>query len=191
MVGVFGGSFDPVHFGHLIVVRAVAEAANLAEVRFVPAREQPLKAGTHGAPAADRAAMLDRAVAGEACFRVERLELDRPGPSYTVDTLRELRAREPGHRFALLLGADAARDLPQWKEAAALPGLATLVVFARPGAAVPAGLPDRTVVVEAPQVDISATAIRARVRAGRSIRYLVPEAVADYIATHRLYRDGQ
>jgi nicotinate-nucleotide adenylyltransferase len=191
MVGVFGGSFDPVHFGHLIVVRAVAEAANLSEVRLVPAREQPLKAGTHGAPAADRAAMLDRAVAGEAGFRVERLELDRPGPSYTVDTLRELRAREPGHRFALLLGADAARDLPQWKEAAALPGLATLVVFARPGAPVPAGLPDRTVVVEAPQVDISATAIRARVRAGRSIRYLVPEAVADYIATHRLYRDGQ
>ena len=94
-------------------------------------------------------------------------------------------------RTRLSLAADAARDLPQWKEAAALPGLATLVVFARPGAPVPAGLPDRTVVVEAPQVDISATAIRARVRAGRSIRYLVPEAVADYIATHRLYRDGQ
>lgn len=191
MVGVFGGSFDPVHLGHLIVVRAVAEAANLSEVRLVPAREQPFKAGTHGAPAADRAAMLDLAVAGEAGFRVERLELDRPGPSYTVDTLREFRAREPGHRFALLVGADAARELPQWKEAAALPGLATLVVFARPGAPVPAGLPDRTVVVEAPQVDISATAIRARLRAGRSIRYLVPEAVADYIATHRLYRDGQ
>ncbi|HJS46750.1 MAG TPA: nicotinate-nucleotide adenylyltransferase [Gemmatimonadales bacterium] len=191
MVGVFGGSFDPVHFGHLIVARAVAEAANLSEVRFVPAREQPFKAGTHGAPAADRAAMLELAVAGETGFRVERLELDRPGPSYTVDTLREFRGREPGHRFALLVGADAARDLPQWKAAAALPGLATLVVFARPGAPVPAGLPDRTVVVEAPQVDISATAIRARVRAGRSIRYLVPEAVADYIATHRLYRDGQ
>jgi nicotinate-nucleotide adenylyltransferase len=135
--------------------------------------------------------MLDLAVAGEPGFRVEPLELERPGPSYTVDTLRALHAREPGVRFALLVGADAARELPQWKEAAALPGLATLVVFARPGAAVPAGLPDRTIVVEAPQVDISATAVRARVRAGRSVRYLVPDAVAAYVATHRLYRDGE
>ncbi len=191
MVGLFGGSFDPVHHGHLIVARAVAEAARLREVRFVPAREQPFKTGRHGAAPEQRAAMLDLAVAGEPGFRVERLELDRPGPSYTVDTLRALRAREPGVRFALLVGADAARELPQWKEAPALPGLATLVVFARPGAAVPAGLPDRTIVVEAPQVDISATAVRARVRAGRSVRYLVPDAVAAYVAAHRLYRDGE
>lgn len=191
MVGLFGGSFDPVHHGHLIVARAVAEAAGLREVRFVPAREQPFKSGRHGAEAGHRAAMLELAVAGEPGFRVEPLELERPGPSYTVDTLRALHAREPGVRFALMVGADAARELPQWKEAAALPGLATLVVFARPGAAVPAGLPDRTIVVEAPQVDISATAIRARVRAGRSVRYLVPDAVAAYVATHRLYRDGE
>lgn len=191
MVGLFGGSFDPVHHGHLIVARAVAEAAGLAEVRFVPAREQPFKTGRHGAPAGDRAAMLELAVAGEPGFRVERLELERPGPSYTVDTLRALRAREPAVRFALLVGADAARELGQWREAEALPGLATLMVFARPGAAVPAGLPAGTVVVEAPQVDISATAVRARVRAGRSVRYLVPDAVAAYVAAHRLYRDGQ
>jgi nicotinate-nucleotide adenylyltransferase len=191
VVGLFGGSFDPVHHGHLIVARAVREAAGLREVRFVPAREQPFKGGRHGAAAEHRAAMLDLAVAGEPGFRVEPLELERPGPSYTVDTLRALHAREPGVRFALLVGADAARELPQWKEAAALPGLATLVVFARPGAAVPAGLPDRTIVVEAPQVDISATAVRARVRAGRSVRYLVPDAVAAYVATHRLYRDGE
>lgn len=191
MVGLFGGSFDPVHHGHLIVARAVAEAARLREVRFVPAREQPFKTGRHGAAPEHRAAMLDLAVAGEPGFRVERLELDRPGPSYTVDTLRALRAREPGVRFALMVGADAARELPQWKEAVALPGLATLVVFARPGAAVPAGLPDRTIVVEAPQVDISATAVRARVRAGQSVRYLVPDAVAAYVAAHRLYRDGE
>ncbi|HSE28352.1 MAG TPA: nicotinate-nucleotide adenylyltransferase [Gemmatimonadales bacterium] len=191
MVGLFGGSFDPVHHGHLIVARAVAEAAGLAEVWFVPAREQPFKTGRHGAAAADRAAMLDLAIAGEPGFRVERLELERPGPSYTVDTLRALHAREPGRRFALLVGADAARELAQWREAAALPGLATLLVFARPGAAMPADLPARTVVVEAPQVDISATAVRARVRAGRSVRYLVPDAVAGYVAAHRLYRDGQ
>jgi nicotinate-nucleotide adenylyltransferase len=190
VVGLFGGSFDPVHHGHLIVARAVAEAAGLREVWFVPAREQPFKAGRHAAPPEHRVAMLELAIAGEPGFRVEPVELERPSPSFTVDTLHALKAREPGVRFALLVGADAARELPQWKDAAALPGLATLVVFARPGTRLPENLPARTVVVEAPQVDISATAVRARVRAGRSVRYLVPDAVAAYVATHGLYRDG-
>jgi nicotinate-nucleotide adenylyltransferase len=191
VVGLLGGSFDPVHHGHLIVARAVAEALGLDEVWFVPAREQPFKTGRHGAPPEARAAMLDLAVKGEPGFRVERLELGRPGPSFTVDTLRALREREPGREFALLVGADTVIDLPKWREAPALPALATIVVFARPGAPVPAGLPAGTRVVEAPQVDISATAIRARVRAGRSVRFLVPDAVAAYVATHGLYRDGQ
>ena len=182
---LFGGSFDPVHLGHLIVAEAAAEAMG-APVRFLPAREQPLKRAGHGASAAHRIAMLGAAVAGNPRFSVDAIELDLPAPSYTVDTLRALKRREPGNRFALLLGGDAARELPRWREADALAGLADVVVFARPGAAVP-GDPRITRVIDVPAVDLSATDIRARVAAGRSIRYLVPEPVREYIARHGLY----
>jgi len=118
---------------------------------------------------------------------VESIELELPPPSYTVSTLRALARREPGNRFLLLLGADAARELPYWHEAEALPDLADVVVFARPGAKVPRStLITRTITV--PAVDVSATDIRARVAAGQSIRYLVPEPVREYIAAHGLYR---
>ena len=189
-IGLLGGSFDPVHHGHLIAGRIAAEALGLDELRFVPAREQPFKQGRHGAPAADRAAMLDLAVAGAPGFAVERVELDRPGPSYTVDTLRALRARDPGAALTLLLGADAAAELDAWHRAEELPGLARIVVFGRPGAPMPA-TPLITGTVEVPAIEISATEIRARVRAGQPIRYWVPDAVAEYIARHRLYLDPE
>jgi nicotinate-nucleotide adenylyltransferase len=189
MVGLLGGSFDPIHVGHLIVGRAVAEELGLDELRFMPTGEQPLKRGRHVAGAHHRVAMVAAAVGHEPGLAVERLEAERPGPSYTVDTLRALRAREPGREFVLLLGADAAADLDQWHAAAALPGLARLVAVARPGAPRPLH-PFLHQVVEAPAVEISSTAIRGRVAAGRSIRYLVPDAVAEYIATHGLYRNG-
>jgi nicotinate-nucleotide adenylyltransferase len=189
MVGLFGGSFDPIHHGHLIVGRAVAETLGLDELRFMPAGEQPFKRGRHVASAGQRAAMVALAVAGEAGLAVERCEVDRPGPSYTVDTLRALRSREPGQDFTLVVGADATRELDQWREAAALPALAHIVAVARPGAPRPASaLVER--VVEVPAVDLSATQIRRRVAEGRSIRYLVPDAVAEFIASHGLYRDG-
>lgn len=189
MVGLFGGSFDPIHHGHLIVGRAVAETLGLDELRFMPAGEQPFKQGRHVASASERAAMVALAVAGEAGLAVERCEVDRPGPSYTVDTLRALRSREPGQNFTLVVGADATRELDQWREAAALPALARIVAVARPGAPRPASaLVER--VVEVPAVDLSATQIRRRVAEGRSIRYLVPDAVAEFIAIHGLYRDG-
>jgi nicotinate-nucleotide adenylyltransferase len=189
-IGLFGGSFDPVHHGHLIVGQAAAEALGLDELRFVPAREQPFKLGQHAAPAADRAAMLELAVQGAPRLSVERLELERPGPSYTVDTLRALVARQPGAAFTLLLGADAARELEDWREAGALPGLARIVVFARGSTAVP---DSRLIagVVEVPRIEISATEIRGRVRAGLPIRYWVPDAVARYVAQHRLYLDPE
>ena len=189
-IGLLGGSFDPVHHGHLIAGRIAAEALGLDELRFVPAREQPFKQGQHGAPAADRAAMLDLAVAGAPGFAVERVELDRPGPSYTVDTLRTLRTRDPGAALTVLLGADAAAELDVWHRAEELPGLARIVVFGRPGAPMPA-TPLITGTVEVPALEISATEIRARVRAGRSIRYWVPDAVSEYIARHRLYLDPE
>ena len=183
---LFGGSFDPVHVGHLVVAEAAAEAL-AATVRFVPAREQPFKRAEHGATPEQRAEMLELAVRGNPRFRVERIELALPAPSYTVRTLRALAEREPGNRFSLLLGADAARDLASWYEVEALPQLADLVVFARPGCDVPRHhLLGR--VIEVPAVDVSATRVRERVRAGRSIRYLVPDAVREYIAAHGLYR---
>lgn len=185
-IGLFGGSFDPIHHGHLIVAQAVADALGLEEVRFVPAREQPFKVGQHLAPADLRARMVEVAIAGDARFRLERAELERSGPSYTVDTLRQLQAREPGRKFALLVGADAARDLPQWREAGSLPELAELVVFARAGTAAPElPWPVRRVMV--PAIEISATEIRRRVREGRSIRYLVPDPVVEVIRSGGLY----
>ena len=188
MVGLFGGSFDPVHHGHLIVGSAAAEILGLDSLRFVPAREQPFKRGQHGAAAGQRAAMLDLAVAGAPGFAVERSELERPGPSYTVDTLRALHARQPGLRLTLLLGADAAAEIEAWHQAEEIPALATVVVFARAGVPVPSSrLIGRT--IEVPAIGISATEIRRRVREGRSIRYWVPDPVAEYVTRHRLYLD--
>jgi len=189
---LFGGSFDPVHVGHLVVAEAAGEALG-ATVRFLPAREQPFKHAAHVATAEQRACMLELAVAGNPRLGVERIELGLPAPSYTVRTLRALATRDPGrvgNRYTLLLGADAARDLGAWYEVEALPELADVVVFARPGAgATLLRHPAIRRVVEVPAIDVSATMIRERVRAGRSIRYLVPEAVREYIAAHGLYRE--
>jgi nicotinate-nucleotide adenylyltransferase len=190
MIGLFGGSFDPVHHGHLIVGQVAAEKLGLDELRFLPAREQPFKQGRHRTSAEHRAAMLSLALSGTPSFSLERIELDRPGPSYTVHTLEELERREPGSEFVLLLGADAAAELPAWREAARIPRLARVVVFARPGSRAPAAA-EIAQIIEVPAVDISATEVRRRVASGQSIRYWVPDSVAEYIARHRLYLDPE
>lgn len=190
MIGLFGGSFDPVHHGHLIVGQVAAEKLKLDSLRFVPAREQPFKAGRHGTSSEHRAAMLSLALQGTRGFSVDRSELNRPGPSYTVDTLRQLHEREPRADFVLLLGADAALDLPAWREADRLPELARIAVFARPGTPVPS-LPWITAAIEVPAIDISATEVRRRARQGQSLRYWVPDPVAEYIVAHRLYLDSE
>ena len=186
---LFGGSFDPVHIAHLMVAEAAADELG-ATIRFLPAREQPFKRAAHQASAEQRAAMLDLAVRGNPRLGVERIELDLPTPSYTVRTLRALaeqRKAATGNRFMLLLGADAARDLAAWWEVEALPGLADIVIFARPGTSVPRH-PLISRVIPVPSIDLSATMVRDRVKQGHSIRYLVPDAVREYIATHGLYR---
>ena len=187
MEALFGGSFDPVHVGHLIAAEAAGEALD-ARVRFVPARVQPFKRAAQGATPEQRAEMLDLAVAGNPRLAVERIELTLPAPSYTVRTLQALAEREPGNRFTLLLGADAAAELAAWYQVDALRALADVVVLARPGATLPQHPAIRRV-VDVPAVDVSATMIRERVRQTRSIRYLVPDAVRDYIATRGLYRE--
>lgn len=182
-IGILGGSFDPIHHGHLIAAESLIETLGLDEIRLVVAREQPLKAGQHVASADDRASMVEVAVRGAARLVPDRSELARGGPSYTVDTLRTFRSRWPEAELVLLVGSDAAEELPRWREVDTIRSLARIVVFARSGA----GHEDA---VEVPRLDISSSDIRERVRAGRSIRYWVPDAVAAYVARSRLYRDG-
>ena len=186
-IGVFGGSFDPVHVGHLLVAEHAADALALDRVRLVLAGQQPFKIGRHEAPVEDRAAMLRLAAAGHPRLVVDLRETERTGPSYTVDTLRELHAEHPDDQLFLLVGADASRDLPQWREAEALPALATVVVLTRPGAeALRSLLIART--LQVPAVDISATQVRDAVRRGTPVAGLVPAPVAGYLASHGLYR---
>ena len=185
MIGLLGGSFDPIHNGHLSTARSLLDQLNLSQIRFVVAREQPLKKG-HGASAEHRVRMVELAVAGIPAFVTETIELARPGPSYTVDTLRALREREPGEEWAVLLGSDAARDLNRWREAAEVARLARVIGFGRAGEPVPRSpLIGRTVAV--PPVEISATDIRNRVREGLPVDQLVPPPVARYIQENRLY----
>jgi nicotinate-nucleotide adenylyltransferase len=190
MIGLFGGSFDPIHHGHLIVAQVALEALGLESLRFVPAREQPFKRGRHRSPPEHRAAMLSLAIAGNPAFALERSELERPAPSYTVHTLEELGRRDAAGQLVLLLGADAASELHAWHQAERIPQLARVVVFARPGASVPTS---RVIsrVIEVPSIDVSATEIRRRVQGRRSIRYWVPDAVAEYITRHQLYLDPE
>lgn len=183
-IGVFGGSFDPVHFGHLAIAQAALEAVPLDRVMFVPARRSPLKGDPPVAGERDRAAMLDLAVAGEPRFSVSRIELGRPEPSYTVDTLEAMAGQG---RLFLILGADAALEIDRWKSPGRVRELATVVVARRPGAA-PA--PVAGILLDAPLVDISARELREMAARGRSLRYLVPDAVWRYIEERGIYRRG-
>jgi len=179
-VGLFGGSFDPVHYGHLRAAQWALEAFELQEVRLVPARQSPFK-GPCAASGAARRAMLDLAVAGNPALVVEACELEREGPSYTVDTLRTLTARSPRSHFTLVLGSDAAAGLDRWRESAEVRRLAEVRVLGRPGDPDPAVVPFEGLA-------ISSTDIRDAVKASRSIRYLTPESVRLYIEEKGLYK---
>lgn len=186
-VGVFGGTFDPVHVGHLAIANAALETVPLDRVMFVLARRAPLKERGPVAGEADRLAMLELAVAGEPRFSVSRIELDRDGPSYTVDTLEGLAGAD---ELFLILGGDALAALPRWKDPDRIAKLATLVVAERPGAPERVGNARSTSIVafDAPRLDISARELRARAARGRSLRYLVPDPVWRHIEARGLYR---
>ncbi|MBI1810035.1 MAG: nicotinate (nicotinamide) nucleotide adenylyltransferase, partial [Gemmatimonadetes bacterium] len=182
-----GGTFDPPHLGHLLAASDAYEGLALDRLYFVPAAQQPLKAGLVMAAAHHRAAMVERLVAGDPRFAVDAIEIERGGLSYTVDTLRALRSRWTGDvALFLLLGRDVVASLPKWREPEEVAALAQIVVLTRVGdsAELPAGL--RTLATR--RVDVSSTEVRARVREGKSIRGFVPDAVADYIAAADLYR---
>ena len=199
-VGLFGGTFDPVHYGHLILAEQCREQGRLDEVWFVPSARPPHKSDPALTRFDRRVEMLQLALAGNPAFRVEPLEADRPGPSYTADTAAELRRRHPDADLWLLAGSDTLADLGTWRDPARLVGLVGLLGVSRPGHPVPAaaelrarlGLADgaalRYEVVDFPLIDISSRDLRRRAAAGRSLRYFVPRAVEVYALEKKLYR---
>jgi len=192
-IGIFGGTFDPVHLGHLIMAEQCREAGQLDQVWFIPAARPPHKQDRPVTSFAQRKEMLALAIAGMPAFRVDELEKDRPGPSYTADTLQEMNRRYPRSEFALLLGSDCLPDLPQWHEPERIIELAELLIFARPGWPVldedemrsSLRLPTRSTlrlrIVEAPLINIASRDLRQRAAQNRSIRFLVPRAVECYM----------
>lgn len=188
-VGLLFGSFNPVHTGHLILAEYFATRTDLAEVWLIVSPLSPFKVGEELLPDTERLALLQLAVAGNLHLRAEDIELSLPRPSYTIATLDALRARYPTHDFVLLMGADNLAGLPRWRAAERLLRELDLYVYPRPGVALPT-LTDfpRARLFTAPLLEVSATFIRASIRAGQSIRYLVPVAVEEEIVAHRYYQ---
>jgi nicotinate-nucleotide adenylyltransferase len=187
-VGIFGGSFDPVHQGHLILAEQCRDQAKLDRVLFIPAPRPPHKVNKEAASFADRLAMLQLAVAGQPAFVVDTCEQDRPGLSYTIDTLRYLRQREPQTEWFLILGGDSVRDLGTWRDPEGIAKLCKLLIVDRPGTegVNPPGYFQYERVVS-PLIDISSTDIRERLASRRSVRYLVPEGVLEFAVRVGVY----
>jgi nicotinate-nucleotide adenylyltransferase len=200
-VGIFGGSFNPVHLAHLILAERVRSERSLDTVLFIPARTPPHKASEPLAEGVDRLRMVELAIEGHPAFEALPIEIERSGPSFTLLTVRELRRRYgEGAQLFLLLGGDSLADLPNWWRAGELVEEADVIAFDRPGCLLDDHLPRMGAVfgepwvrrtaelkVRAPLVEISATEVRQRVRAGKSVRYLVPEPVRHYILERGIY----
>ncbi len=195
-VGILGGTFNPPHLGHLVCAQEAYAGLGLDRVLFAPVREPPHKAIEADPGCEHRVRLCELAVAGDERFGVSRVDADRPGPSWTVDTLRRLHAEAPEHDLTFIVGGDMAYSLPTWREPQAVLELAELGVAEREGvgradiaealATLPGAL-DRVRFFEMPRIDVSSSYIRRQVAAGRPVRYLVPDAVADYMRGHELY----
>jgi nicotinate-nucleotide adenylyltransferase len=198
-VGVFGGTFDPVHHGHLVIAEEAREALGLASVVFVPAAASPFKADRPVTAGEDRLAMVQAAIADNPGFACSTVELDRPSPSYTVDTLASFAADGTGpDALWLILSAEALAGFPRWRDPGRILDLARLAVVPRGGHEILGrawvaehvpGREDRFAFLSGPLLPISGSVVRRHAAAGRSVRYLVPDAVARYIRTHDLYSD--
>ena len=199
-LGIYGGSFDPVHYGHLLLAKMCREHCRLNQVWFIPAKVPPHKQGRELSPAKNRIEMLDLAIAGEAAFMVSSLEVDRGGVSYTVDTLTTIHHDNPDAELFFLMGADSLSDLPTWRDPARICELAIPVVVRRAGSPEPI-LDDlaefvsaerleqiNKYQVEMPIIELSSTDLRKRAAHGLSLRFQTPRAVEKYIETHELYR---
>jgi nicotinate-nucleotide adenylyltransferase len=194
-VGIYGGVFNPPHLGHLVAAQESHAQLGLDVVVWIPVGDAPHRAIEQDPGADVRFEMVELAIAGDERFRASRIELEREGPSYTVDTLRELRERGPDDELFLILGGDQAAALPRWREPEEVLALATVVVFAR-------GTSTRNAIgvqlsrlrgaeglrmLEMPRIDVSATMVRRRAAEGKPIRYLVPDKVANFIGAQSLY----
>ena len=199
-LGVYGGTFDPPHLGHLILAETAADALGLARVIFVPAAVPPHKdAGSMRATIQQRVAMIEAAIADNPRFELSRVDVDRPGPHYSVDMLRLLHTAYPQAELVFLIGADSLCGLPGWSRPAELIALARLGVMRRPGVTpnletleqLLPGLRARLDWIDAPLIDIAASDLARRIANGHSVRYQLPDAVRAYILEHALYRDRE
>ncbi|HEY3860959.1 MAG TPA: nicotinate (nicotinamide) nucleotide adenylyltransferase [Verrucomicrobiae bacterium] len=187
-IGLFGGSFDPVHVGHLLVARAALEEAGLQRLFFIPAAQSPFKPGAQPAPAPQRLQWLRLALAGDTTAEVDDQEIRRGGPSYTIDTVRNYAQAHPGAQLFYLIGMDQTAQLGLWRDAAELARLVEFLVIPRPGET-PAELapPFRGRVLRGHPLAVSSSEIRARLKAGLPVAHLTPPAVAESLANNRLY----
>jgi nicotinate-nucleotide adenylyltransferase len=198
-IGILGGTFDPIHKGHLAVAEEVRLRLNLDEVIFIPVGRPWRKAGNPILPAEHRVEMVRLAIADRPAFNVSTIEVDREGPSYTVDTLEELKSmRSGGDELFFIVGWDSLADLPYWRAPEQIVRLCLLVAVPRPGCFPPdldalessiPGISERIILLDRPEVNVSASQIRERVASGLPISGLVSEAVEKYIREHRLYMD--
>ena len=191
-VGIMGGTFDPIHHGHLVAASEVADLFDLDEVLFVPTGQPWQKASEDVSPAEHRYLMTVIATASNPRFTVSRADIDRAGPTYAIDTIRDVERERPGAKLYFITGADALSQILSWKGADELFGLARFIGVTRPGYELSDRHlpPDAVTLVDIPALAISSTACRARVASGHPIWYLVPDGVVQYIAKHRLYTDG-
>ncbi|GFN30290.1 nicotinate-nucleotide adenylyltransferase [Paenibacillus xylaniclasticus] len=191
-IGIMGGTFDPIHVGHLLAANTALDACALDEVWFIPTNVPPLKEGVQGAAAELRLRLVRLAIADEPRFKAVAIELARGGVSYSIDTVRELESRNPDCSFYYIIGSDRIHDLPQWHRIEELASMVRFIGVERPGEPIdlnrlPDWLRSRVELVSMPQVGISSTDIRSRRQAGRSIRYMVTEPVYSEIVKEGLY----
>lgn len=190
-IGIFGGTFDPIHFGHLLLAEQAMELIPLDEVWFIPTGEPPHKQGKKITAAEHRYQMVLLATQEHPSFRVSRMELDRQGPSYTIDTIQTLTQMHPNDQFFLLVGADMVKDLPRWYKIKKILQFVHVVGLGRLGIKeekIPDDIHERlTWIPDAVETNISSTTIRDRLALGKSIRYMVPEQVRQYIKENGLY----
>ncbi len=196
-IGILGGTFDPPHVGHLILAEYSAEALNLAHLFFVPAADPPHKQDEVKTPVHHRLAMLEQAIADNERFSLSRIDIDRPGPHYSADTVRIVNNQFPDGDLYFIMGGDSFADLPAWHRPQEIVTRCKIAVMRRPydhiqpdmHEAVLPGLAQRAIVIDAPLLEISSTDIAERLRRGRSVRYLLPDAVLHYITQHALYQE--
>lgn len=198
-IGIFGGTFDPIHFGHLLLAEQCREQCQLDEVWFLPAKIPPHKREKTITDEKSRVEMIEFAIAGHVQFRVEKIELERESVSYTVETLQELKQRDTDHEFFLLIGVDSLLEFQTWREPERIRELATLVAVNRDstGSVEEESLRQslgeeffsRLKLVNIPDIALSSTDIRNRIRRGKSIRFMTPRAVETYIEQHNLYSE--